>query len=87
MQSLGLQNAKDLSTLIRWDKNNTKPASSASPPRCFPFASHAKYGYDLDFAREALCDAGELAMKYVHRLTAHPGQSTQLGSPRPGGIN
>lgn len=40
----------------------------------FPFASHAKYGYDLSFADKELQEAGELANKYGHRLTMHPGQ-------------
>jgi UV DNA damage endonuclease len=64
----------------------------------FPFASHAKYGYDLSFAAEGLKAAGDLANKYGHRITMHPGQVsapgaafetiltgqfTQLGSPKP----
>jgi UV DNA damage endonuclease len=40
----------------------------------FPFASHAKYGYNLEFADKELNEAGELARKYGHRLTLHPGQ-------------
>jgi UV DNA damage endonuclease len=40
----------------------------------FPFASHAKYGYDLSFADEGLKAAGDLANKYGHRITMHPGQ-------------
>lgn len=40
----------------------------------FPFASHAEYGYDLEFADKELREAGDLARKYGHRLTAHPGQ-------------
>ncbi|KIO16970.1 hypothetical protein M407DRAFT_12562 [Tulasnella calospora MUT 4182] len=48
----------------------------------FPFASHAVYGYDLSFADKELKEAGELAKKYKHRLTMHPGQFTQLGSPK-----
>ncbi|GFZ49638.1 UV-damage endonuclease [Saitozyma sp. JCM 24511] len=48
----------------------------------FPFASHAKYGYDLSFAATELKEAGDLAKKYGHRLTMHPGQFTQLGSPK-----
>jgi UV DNA damage endonuclease len=42
----------------------------------FPFASHAKYGYDLAFAEEGLKAAGDLAKKYGHRLTMHPGQAS-----------
>lgn len=37
--------------------------------------------YSMDFAREELRIAGELARKYGHRITMHPGQFTQLGSP------
>ena len=40
----------------------------------FPFASHEKYGYNLEFAAEELKAAGDLAKKYGHRLTMHPGQ-------------
>lgn len=50
----------------------------------FPFASHAIYGYSLDYCASVLQDAGDLAKKYGHRLTMHPGQYTQLGSPNPG---
>jgi len=49
----------------------------------FPFASHKIHGYDLVYARAELKAAGDLARKYGHRLTAHPGQFTQLASPRP----
>jgi UV DNA damage endonuclease len=44
----------------------------------FPFASHAKYGYDLSFAAEGLKAAGDLANKYGHRITMHPGQVSPL---------
>ena len=49
----------------------------------FPFASHERYGYDLSYAAAELKEAGDLAKKYGHRLTMHPGQFTQLGSPKP----
>jgi UV DNA damage endonuclease len=48
----------------------------------FPFASHGVYGYSLEYCASLLARAGELANKYGHRLTAHPGQFTQLGSPK-----
>jgi len=48
----------------------------------FPFAFHPTHGYDLSFAAEELKAAGDLAKKYGHRLTAHPGQHTQLASPK-----
>jgi UV DNA damage endonuclease len=49
----------------------------------FPFASHDIYGYKLaPFASQALAEAGRVAAELEHRLTMHPGQFTQLGSPR-----
>jgi UV DNA damage endonuclease len=52
----------------------------------FPFASHAKYGYNLEFADKELKEAGDLAKKYGHRLTMHPGQVSCgcLGDPQHG---
>lgn len=49
----------------------------------FPYASHGAYGYSLEFCAPLLAKAGALARKYGHRLTTHPGQYTQLGSPKP----
>jgi UV DNA damage endonuclease len=49
----------------------------------FPFASHAEYGYKLaPFASEALAEAGKVVTELGHRVSTHPGQFTQLGSPR-----
>jgi UV DNA damage endonuclease len=48
----------------------------------FPFASHPTYGYPLSYCLPLLQKAGDLAKKYGHRLTLHPGQFTQLGSPK-----
>ena len=81
VQGLGLANARDLKTLILWnEKYNIRFLRISS--EMFPFASHPVYGYDLSFAEEPLREAGELAMKLGHRLSVHPGQFTQLGSPR-----
>lgn len=48
----------------------------------FPFASHATHGYDLSYCDAELKAVGDLAKKYGHRLTAHPGQYTQIASPK-----
>ncbi|KAF3915646.1 hypothetical protein ABW21_db0209300 [Orbilia brochopaga] len=81
VKSLGFANATDLSTLIRWNhKYGIKFLRISS--EMFPFASHSVYGYTLEHAAEPLKRAGALAMQYGHRLTMHPGQFTQLGSPR-----
>ena len=49
----------------------------------FPFASHAEYDYKLaPLTSEALAEAGTVAAQLGHRVNTHPGQFTQLGSPR-----
>ena len=51
----------------------------------FPFASHATHGYSLKddpSIVSLLARVGALANKYSHRITTHPGQYTQLGSPK-----
>lgn len=48
----------------------------------FPFASHKIHGYSLSYLSPLLASVGALANKYGHRLTTHPGQYTQLGSPK-----
>lgn len=73
VKSLGLQNVWDFEKMIRWnEKYGIKFLRISSG--MFPFASHEKYGYSLDFAAEPLRKAGRLAMKFGHRLTTHPGQ-------------
>jgi UV DNA damage endonuclease len=49
----------------------------------FPFASHEVYGYKLaPFASEVLAEAGKVIAQLGHRVSVHPGQFTQFGSPR-----
>ena len=82
VQNLGLANARDIVRLLRWnDKYGIKMMRLSSG--MFPFASHPAHGYRLaPFASEVLAEAGRVAARLGHRLTAHPGQYIQLGSPR-----
>ncbi|KAK8849695.1 UV damage endonuclease UvdE [Kwoniella newhampshirensis] len=82
-KGLALLNVRDLKTMIQWNEDN-KIRFMRMSSEMFPFASHAKYGYDLSFADEGLKEAGRLAKQYGHRLTMHPGQFTQIGSPKDG---
>lgn len=68
--------------MLRWnDKYGIKFMRLSS--EMFPFASHEEYGYKLaPFAADALADAGKVAAELGHRLTTHPGQYTQIASPR-----
>ena len=82
VEALCLANIKDIIKMIRWnDRYNIKFMRLSS--EMFPFASHEEYGYKLaPFASEALAEAGKVIAKLGHRVTTHPGQFTQLGSPR-----
>ncbi|KAI0017171.1 UV-damage endonuclease [Xylariomycetidae sp. FL0641] len=82
VENLGLANARDIVKMLRWnDKYGIKFMRLSS--EMFPFASHEEYGYKLaPFASETLAEAGKVAAELGHRLTTHPGQFTQLGSPR-----
>ncbi|MCJ1465466.1 UV-damage endonuclease [Pseudocyphellaria aurata] len=82
VETLGLANARDIVKMLRWnDRYGIKFLRLSS--EMFPFASHEEYGYKLaPFASEALAEAGRVAAELGHRLTTHPGQFTQLGSPR-----
>ncbi|KAI0396775.1 UV-endonuclease UvdE [Xylariaceae sp. FL0594] len=82
VEALGLANARDLVKMLRWnDKYGIKFLRLSS--EMFPFASHEEFGYKLaPFASEVLAEAGRVAGELGHRLTTHPGQFTQLGSPR-----
>ncbi|KAL6897728.1 UV-endonuclease UvdE domain-containing protein [Trichoderma evansii] len=82
VQDLGLANARDIVKMLRWnDKYGIKFMRLSS--EMFPFASHEEHGYKLaPFAADALADAGKVAAELGHRLTTHPGQYTQIASPR-----
>ncbi|KAK8066719.1 UV-endonuclease UvdE [Apiospora hydei] len=82
VEDLGLANARDVIKMLRWnDKYGIKFMRLSS--EMFPFASHEEYGYKLaPFASEVLAAVGQVAGELGHRLTTHPGQFTQLGSPR-----
>jgi UV DNA damage endonuclease len=82
VENLGLANAKDIIKMIRWnDRYGIKFLRLSS--EMFPFASHEEYGYSLaPFASETLAAAGKVIADLGHRVSTHPGQFTQLGSPR-----
>ncbi|KAI4197979.1 MAG: hypothetical protein LQ350_005564 [Teloschistes chrysophthalmus] len=82
VEQLCLANVRDIPKMLRWnDKYGIKFLRLSS--EMFPFASHEEYGYKLaPFASEALAETGKVAAELGHRLTTHPGQFTQLGSPR-----
>ncbi|KKA27743.1 hypothetical protein TD95_001270 [Thielaviopsis punctulata] len=82
VQALGVANARDLIPIIRWnDRFGIKFMRLSSD--LFPFASHREHGYPLaPFAADVLAELGRTVAELGHRVTTHPGQYTQLGSPR-----
>jgi UV DNA damage endonuclease len=82
VEALCLANIKDIIKMVQWnDRYNIKFMRLSS--EMFPFASHEEYGYKLaPFASGALAEAGKVIAELGHRVTTHPGQFTQLGSPR-----
>jgi UV DNA damage repair endonuclease len=73
---------EDIKALIEWNEAHGIKFMRISS-EIFPFASHDDHGYSLEFAAKELKEVGDLAAKYNHRLTTHPGQYNQLGSPNP----
>ena len=75
-KDLGRQNAVDLLKLLEWNEANKIKFMRISS-EMFPFASHDKWGYGLEYAKAELEKVGEYAKEHGHRLTTHPGQFTQ----------
>ncbi|GAA5884798.1 hypothetical protein JCM16303_007272 [Sporobolomyces ruberrimus] len=81
LKELGRQNMMDLKQIIEWNVEH-KIFFMRMSSEMFPFAGHAEYGYSLDYAEKELKEAGDTAKRLGVRLTTHPGQFNQLGSPR-----
>ncbi|GAA5982412.1 hypothetical protein JCM11641_006975 [Rhodosporidiobolus odoratus] len=81
LKELGRQNMEDLKKLIEWNAEHHIYFMRMSS-EMFPFAAHPDYQYSLDYAEKELKEAGQTANRLGVRLTTHPGQFTQLGSPR-----
>lgn len=79
-KGLALQNLEDLLDILKWNKENNIYFMRLSSDM-FPFASHLKHGYNLDFADEFLKKIGNYANENNMRLTMHPGQYNVLSSP------
>ncbi|MBT6206956.1 MAG: UV DNA damage repair endonuclease UvsE, partial [Francisellaceae bacterium] len=76
-----LLNLDDLLKVIQWNEDNGIRVYRLSS-EMFPHKTNKNVEqYTLDFAAEKLKAAGDLAKKYGHRLTFHPGQFNVLGTP------
>lgn len=81
VKDLALQNVRDIIPLLEWNAANNINMMRLSS-EIFPFASHEVYGYDIGYAADELAKAGEAAKRLNQRLTMHPGQFCQLGTPK-----
>ena len=77
---LGRENVLDLKQILLWNEAHGIRFMRMSSDM-FPFASHDEFGYSVLYCKEELESVGELAKKMNHRLTMHPGQTNNLGSP------
>jgi UV DNA damage endonuclease len=76
-------NMLGLETILRWNAEQGI-ALFRIGSSLIPFASHPSFPYDWEAEHaEDLASLGHLARSYGLRLSMHPGQFTQPGSPRP----
>jgi|LakMenEpi03Aug12_release.lakeMendotaPanAssembly.Ray.scaffolds.fasta_scaffold526359_1 UV DNA damage endonuclease len=79
-QKLALQNVSDISTMIEWNAQHGIRCFRLSSDIFPHFTDTETEKYTIDFAREGLVQAGELAKKYHQRIVMHPGQYNQVAS-------
>jgi UV DNA damage endonuclease len=91
VKRIALSNLMDLYTILQFNEKKGirffRITSNLFPHLGSPFLSMSILGrnhYNIDFARSLLKKIGKYARENGHRLTMHPGQYTQLGSPSPG---
>ena len=78
-----LQNLKDLLVMLEWNENNGIRVFRLSS-EMFQHKNNPRVpDYDYDFAIPLLQQIGKYARDKGHRLTFHPGQFNNLGSPNP----
>lgn len=86
-REMALRNIDDLKKIILYNEENGirffRITSNLFPHMENPLISkELTEHYNLDFAREKLAEVGQIARELGHRLTFHPGQYAQLGSPK-----
>ena len=77
------ENIADLRIILRWNAEH-EVGLFRMGQNLIPFASHPAFPYDwVDEHGDDLREAGELARALKIRLSMHPGQYINPGSPRP----
>ena len=75
-----LQNVKDISKMILWNQENNIRCLRLSSDMFPHFTDTETDKYTIDFAKEELKKAGDLANSLGHRIVMHPGQYNQVGA-------
>ncbi|QJX73880.1 hypothetical protein F-E9_107 [Faustovirus] len=85
-RKLAIQNIQDTKLILQWNEQHGirffRLTSELFPHLNNHLAGSAIADYKMDFAREHLRELGAVAKRHGHRITAHPGQFVQLGTPR-----
>ena len=79
-KELATKNVKDIIKLIEWNKNNNIQCLRLSSDMFPHFTDSETEKYTIDFAKEDLKKAGDLANSLGHRIVMHPGQYNQVGA-------
>ena len=83
LKGLIRENISDLKRILRWNADHGVGLFRMGQ-NLIPFASHPAFPYDWETEHgEALREAGELARALGIRLSMHPGQYINPGSPKP----
>lgn len=82
-QEKATQNIRDLIQMIEWNHHNNISCLRISSDIFPHFTDNETEPYTIDFARQLLKQAGDLANLYGQRIIMHPGQYNQVGAENP----
>lgn len=80
-KQLALQNLRDAATMMEWNAQHHIYHFRLSSDIFPHYTDDETEPYTMDFAQEELTRLGQLAKKLNQRITMHPGQFNQIGTP------
>ena len=81
LKSKIIENCKDLIKMIEWNEQNGIKVFRISSSLFSHKTNPNIPNYDMEFAKDLLRTAGDLAKQYNQRITMHPGQYNVVGTP------
>lgn len=79
-KDLALQNIADISKMLEWNEKNKIYCMRLSSDIFPHFTDPETDTYSMEFAVNALQEAGKTARQYQHRIVMHPGQYNQVAT-------